>query len=251
MKNHKKDINKMALTLLMSTVFLLLSVVPVLFGAVSNEYQVQVPLVIDLSHSIAGAQFAFEYTAGLEFVSYEKSDSVSSALTTPVVVKDGHTHVGFYNTDNKYMSKEGKLDMGYLVFNRLSDNPQQVTITEIKLVQITDSGATHSEFLTPVEIKISPEKGNVSSINNSSRAAPNDTNVSSANNNSGTPNDTKITSIDDKSSVTAPNDTRDLQADKSEDPWLLRGFWIALGFLFVVVCCVGIFISTKKRVNAK
>jgi hypothetical protein len=77
-----------------------MSVVPVSFGATINEHQVNVPLVVDLSSAVVGVEFAFEYSSGRDFVSYEKSVAVSSALTTPVVVKNGQTHLGFYNVDN-------------------------------------------------------------------------------------------------------------------------------------------------------
>ena len=219
---------------LVTAVFLLLSVVSVSFGAVVDECTVQVPLVIDLSHVIAGAQFAFEYSAGLEFVSYEKSEAVFSALTTPVVVKNGYTYLGFYNVDNRYAPENGKLDMGYLVFNCLNDDSQQVTMTEIKLVQVGDDGTTRSEFLAPVEIKVSSENGvEALSVDGDDGALL---------------SGDKVSSVDDGALLSGD---KDLLVDNSEGSWLSVGFWIALVFLFVVVCCAGVFIIMKKRVNVK
>jgi hypothetical protein len=233
MKNCKKSSNKILSILLVTTIFLLMNVVPVSFGTVINECQVQVPLVIDLSHVIAGAQFTFEYSPGLEFVSYEKSTDVSSALTTPVVVKNGYTHFGFYNADNKYVPKDGKLNVGYLVFNCLNDNSQQITLTEIKLVQVIDNDTTRSEFLAPVTIKVSPE-------NNGER-----------------PLIDGVLKIDDKSSTVdiadgvLKIDDKDASVDNSGSFWLPIGFWIALVLLLVVFCSVGVFITIKKRDNIK
>ena len=219
---------------LVTAVFLLLSVVSVSFGAVVDECTVQVPLVIDLSHVIAGAQFAFEYSTGLEFVSYEKSEAVFSALTTPVVVKNGYTYLGFYNVDNRYAPENGKLDMGYLVFNCLNDDSQQVTMTEIKLVQVGDDGTTRSEFLAPVEIKVSSENGvEALSVDGDDGALL---------------SGDKVSSVDDGALLSGD---KDLLVDNSEGSWLSVGFWIALVFLFVVVCCAGVFIIMKKRVNVK
>jgi len=235
---------------LVTAVFLLLSVVSVSFGAVVDECTVQVPLVIDLSHVIAGAQFAFEYSTGLEFVSYEKSEAVFSALTTPVVVKNGYTYLGFYNVDNRYAPENGKLDMGYLVFNCLNDDSQQVTMTEIKLVQVGDDGTTRSEFLAPVEIKVSSENGvEALSVDGDDGALLSGDKVSSVDGDDGALlSGDKVSSVDDGALLSGD---KDLLVDNSEGSWLSVGFWIALVFLFVVVCCAGVFIIMKKRVNVK
>jgi len=251
MKNHKKYGNRIMSIFLVSAVFLLLSVVPVSFGATINERQVKVPLVIDVSYAIAGAQFTFEYSSGLEFVSYEKSEVVSSALTTPVVVKNGYTSVGFYNADNKYAPKDGKLDVGYLVFNCLNDDSQKVTLTEIKLVQIVDNGETRSEFLAPVEIKVLPEndvKG--SSVGDNNSASSIDAKGSSVgDNNSASSIDARDSSADDDSASLIV--AHDLLVDNSEGSGMSVGFWIALVLLVVAVCGIGVFIVMKKRVNIK
>jgi hypothetical protein len=233
MKNRKKISSKIMSILLVATVFLLMNVVPVSFGAVIDEYQVKVPLTIDLSHAIAGVQFTFEYSTGLEFVSYEKSAAVSSALTTPVVVKDGYTHFGFYNTDNKYAPTDDKLNVGYLVFNCFNDDSQQVTLTEIKLVQVIDDDTTRSEFLAPVTIKVSPENGSVAPLMDG------------------------VSLIDDKSSKVdvvdsvLVTDDEGVSVDNSGDSWLSIGFWIVLVLFIVVLCSAGVFIIIKKRVNIK
>jgi hypothetical protein len=243
---------------LVTAVFLLLTVVPASFGATLNERQVKVPLVIDLSYTIAGAQFTFEYSTGLEFVSYEKSNDVSSALTTPVVVKNGCTSVGFYNADNKYVPKDGKLDVGYLVFNCLNDVSQKVILTEIKLVQIVNNGETRSEFLAPVEIKVSPENSSggssVDGAKGSSGDSANDGSSigtkgsSEDDDNASLIGDKDSSGVDDSASLITAHD---LLADNSKDSELSVGFWIAIALLVVAVCGVGVFIVMKKRTNIK
>ncbi|MCL2643020.1 MAG: hypothetical protein FWD52_05880 [Candidatus Bathyarchaeota archaeon] len=230
-----------------------MNAVSVSLGAVNNnvDRQVQIPLVIDLSYPIAGAQFAFEYSTGLEFVSYEKSNTVSSALTTPVVVKNGRTHLGFYTADNKYVPKDGKLDMGYLVFNCLNNDPQKITLTEIKLVQITDNGATHGAFLSPVEIKISSENVlEISSVDGASSVGAKSSSVNDGD--GGTPSSSfgaKSSSVDGDGSGDGASSSgiKDLLMDNSEDSWLSVSFWVTLALLFVVACVAGVFIILKKR----
>jgi hypothetical protein len=258
MKNHKKYGNKIMSILLVTTVFLLLTVVPVSFGATINEQQVKVPLVIDLSYTIAGAQFTFEYSSGLAFVSYEKSEAVSSALTTPVVVKNGYTSAGFYNADNKYVPKDGKLDAGYLVFNCLNDDSQKVTLTEIKLVQIVNNGETRSEFLAPVEIKVSPENSSGgSSVDDAKGSSVDSTNgVSSIGAKGSSVDDGNVSSIGDKDSSVDDDGAslivaHDLLVDNSEGFGLSVGFCIAIVLLVVAVCGIGVFVILKKRTNIK
>jgi hypothetical protein len=230
MKKYKKNGNKILSFLLVAVSFLLLSVVPVSFGAVVDDCQVKVPLVIDLSSGIAGVQFAFEYSTGLEFVSYEKSDAVSSALTTPVVVKNGYTNLGFYNSDNRYVPENGKLDMGYLVFNCLNDNSQQVTLSEIKLVQVVSDGSTRSEFLAPVEIKVSPENN----LGGSSVV--------------GEPVIGEPASADDGASLISATDS---SVDNPDGFQLSGGLWVVIVLLLAVACGAGIFVTMKKRADSK
>ncbi|MCL2476720.1 hypothetical protein [Candidatus Bathycorpusculum sp.] len=258
MKNYKKNVGQVVSIVLVLAVFLSLVVVPVSFGAVLNDCQVRVPLVVDLSYVIAGAQFVFEYSAGLEFVSYEKSATVYSALTTPVVVKNGYACLGFYNADNLYVPKDGKLDVGYLVFNCLTDDPQQITLTEIKLVQIVDDGgATRNEFLAPVEIKVSSGKVlEVSSVGGgdggSGGALLVDDKVSSVGDVSDGGSggallvDDKVSSVGDVADASLGG-AQNLLRGASEGSWLPVGFWVVLVCLFVVAFGAGVFVIMKKR----
>ena len=85
------------------------------FAAFAEE--VRVPVTIALSRPIAGAQFRFHYTDGLEFLSFERSDAVQSAMMTPTVAKDGNIHIGFFGRENNFFPQNGELNAGYLVFN--------------------------------------------------------------------------------------------------------------------------------------
>ena len=51
-------------------------------AAVAAE-EIKVPVTISLDHPIAGAQFQFRHTDGLEFVSFERSEAVKAAMMTP------------------------------------------------------------------------------------------------------------------------------------------------------------------------
>jgi len=251
MKAYKKNSNKLLSFLLVSAVFLLMVIVPVSFSDAINERQVKIPLVIDLPYAIAGAEFTFTYSTGLEFVSYEKSAVVSSALVTPVVVKNGHTYLGFYNADNRYVSENGKLDMGYLVFNCLTDTPQQVVLTETKLVQVVDSDTTRSEILAPVEIKISSENNlEVSPASVSSSSGTSTTGAKTSSGGDGAPlTGAKYSAVDDDNN--APLDDRNSSVDNPKNSWLPINYWFALVLLFIVACGAGVFIIMKKRANNK
>ncbi|MCL1970355.1 MAG: hypothetical protein FWF66_02720 [Candidatus Bathyarchaeota archaeon] len=260
---HLKHYSRPLIVILLA-VFLLMSAIPVSFGAL-NEGQVRVPLVIDVSYAVAGVEFAFEYSAGLEFISYEKSAVVSSALNTPVVVKKSCTYLGFYNADNRYMPENGKLDCGYLIFKCSSDTFQVVKLTEIKLVQVIDKDTTRSTLLTPVEIKISPENNTENTtVNNNDNSGSVDGGLSSGSKNSSTSGG----SVDGGSSFGVRNQPEsskngggdgvlsvdnDSGVDGSKDSWLSASFWVAIVFLviIVVVCGVGVFVFLKKRTNPK
>jgi len=121
--------------------------------------QVRVPLVADISNSVAGAQFAFLYTDGLSFAAYEPSDAVKNGSLTPVVEKNGTTHLGFFSGFNIFAPQNGKLDMGYLVFDYTGQDRQSVTILEIELVEIVDNNTTANEFFGPITVEISREGG--------------------------------------------------------------------------------------------
>ncbi|MDR0459822.1 MAG: hypothetical protein LBH62_00030 [Nitrososphaerota archaeon] len=260
MKNHKKNGNKITSILLLMSLFLLMTTIPGSSGATTTDRQVHVPLVIDLTYAIAGAQFTFEYSTGLDFVSYEKSSDISSAITTPVVVKSGYTSVGFYNTDNQYTPKNGKLDMGYLVFNCLNNGTQKVTLTEIKLVQVTGNGETRSEFLSPVEIKVTSESSFENSSTNGSgndeSSLLNSAKGSSSNGSgnavdSSSSNDARDSSTDSDGGVSLIGADENLPVNNSENSMLSVGYWIAIIILLAVVCSASVFIVMKKRVNGK
>ena len=150
----RKSINILLIFLLSAV--LSLSAIAADIVAESGEQQVRVPLVVDLSDDIAGAQFAFSYTDGLSFADYEPSGAVESAGVTPAVEKDGVTYLGFFSGANDFAPQNGKLDMGYLVFDYTGDEPQGVTISEIKLVVLTeDNSSTKDEILGPITVSVS------------------------------------------------------------------------------------------------
>jgi len=117
--------------------------------------EVKVPVAIALQKPVAGAQFKFSHTDGLEFVSFERSDAVKSAIMTPIVAKDGYINVGFFGRENSFIPQGGALDAGYLVFNHSGAADQSVAMTEVKLVEVIDKDTTNSELITDIyEIKI-------------------------------------------------------------------------------------------------
>ena len=111
----------------------------------SSVEEVKVPVSIHTSKSIAGAEFKFSYTDQLTFVSFEKSEDIMSASLTPVVEKDGSTHLGFYTANNDYKPQLGKIEVGYLIFEYAGDINQSVTIEEVKMVEVIDKDNTNSE----------------------------------------------------------------------------------------------------------
>jgi hypothetical protein len=147
-------------SLLLSSLVVLSAVIPISITAASvtadtEAQQVQIPIVVDLSYAIAGAELAFTYSDGLEFISYQKSEALSSALTTPVVVKNGITYLGFYNTTNAYAPTNGKLNLGVLIFSCNTEDTETVTLSQIKLVTVIDRETTESRFLDPREFTVS------------------------------------------------------------------------------------------------
>ena len=112
--------------------------------------EVRVPVVIDLSHPIAGAQFEFHHSSGLEFVSFEKSATIESAMITPTATRDGNTYFGFFGADNSFAPEGGKLNVGYLVMNHSGEPSQTLTMTEVKLVEVVDQNTTTSELRTEI-----------------------------------------------------------------------------------------------------
>lgn len=108
---------------------------------------VRIPLELEVSHAIAGADFVIEYTSGLKFLSFEKSDTISTAYTTPVVEKKGKTYFGFYYGSNDFEPIDGLLDVGYLVFEHNGDPDQYMLLTEAKYVEVIDKDNTNSRIL--------------------------------------------------------------------------------------------------------
>ena len=153
----------MCVMALLST-FLLLGLASDMMTVEAGENVVKAPLVVDLSHAIAGADIAFEYSSGLTFVEYERSEAVKSALLTPVVEKNGTTHLGFYWDSNVYEPQDSKLDMGYLVFEYNGTDAQTVTLTEIKLIEVVDKDTTNSEILAAKVIRIGRAGGGMNPV---------------------------------------------------------------------------------------
>jgi hypothetical protein len=115
-------------------------------GAAGEE--VRVPISLEVPYAVAGAEFEISYTSGLTFLSFEKSEAIASAATTPVVEKNGSTYLGFYTANNDYVPVDGWLDVGYLIFLDSGEPGQSVTVTEAKYVQVIDKDTTDSEILT-------------------------------------------------------------------------------------------------------
>ena len=139
--------------------------------AMSEE--VRIPVTISLSHPIAGAQFEFRHTDGLEFVSFERSAIVQSAIMTPTVAKDGNIHIGFFGRENSFVPSGGELNAGQLVFNYSGATGQTVAMTEVKLVEVIDQDNTKSELITDIyEIQIPLSDGEGMRIGFEERSIP-------------------------------------------------------------------------------
>ena len=100
---------------------------------------VGIPVIISLSDPIAGVEFEFTYTDGLEYENFEKSAAVRSAQMSPTVVKAEKTYVGFFSMNNDFVPQLGGLNTGNLVFSlsgaagAAGASDQSVTMTEVKL----------------------------------------------------------------------------------------------------------------------
>ena len=126
-----------------------------------NAQQVRIPLTVDLSNVIAGAQIAFSHTDGLSFVEYEQSEAVKAGLLTPVVEKNDAINLGFFSGENIFAPHNGKLDMGYLIFDYVGQTDESVTVAGIELVWVIDKNNTQSEFFDPFTITVSRENSTV------------------------------------------------------------------------------------------
>ena len=127
--------------------------------AEADRRRVNVPLVLDLTDSIAGAQFSFSFTDGLSFLEYKPSEAVKSGSLTPVARRNDTVILGFYSGANNFAPRGGLLDMGHLVFENADGGKQTVTISQIKLVTVVDR-ATSSTLLGPITMMVS-EDGSV------------------------------------------------------------------------------------------
>jgi len=99
--------------------------------------EMKIPVTIALSQSIAGAEFEFTYTGGLEFNSFEKSAATQSAMLLPPAVRNGKTYVGFAAANNNFVPQGGALNAGNLVFSMTPGAAgQSATMTKVKLVRV-------------------------------------------------------------------------------------------------------------------
>jgi hypothetical protein len=110
--------------------------------------QVSIPVTISLSSAIAGAQFEFKPTAGLEFASFERSAAVMPS--TPVQAeKNGNTNVGFFTGSNSFAPTGGALNAGNLVFSWSGASGQSVTMSKVLLSRVKSGGSgTDDETIT-------------------------------------------------------------------------------------------------------
>lgn len=111
------------------------------------QEEVRVPISLQVPHAIAGAEFEISYTSGLTFTKFEKSSVIQSAMSTPVVEKNGKTYFGFFSGSNDYVPENGVLDVGFLVFAYSGEPNQSVTVTESKYVEVIDKDTTNSSIL--------------------------------------------------------------------------------------------------------
>jgi hypothetical protein len=138
----------------------ILAAIPALSPTSAAAEEIKVPVTIALTHPIAGAQFQFRHTDGLEFVSFERSEAVKAAMMTPTVARDGNIHIGFFGRDNAYIPQGGELNVGNLVFSYSGVPGQTLAMTEVKLVEVIDKDTTNSELLTDIyEIEIPLSNG--------------------------------------------------------------------------------------------
>ena len=118
---------------------------------------VKIPVLIDLTYNVGAVELSFEYTSGLEFVSYETASTLQGAMSVPAVVENGRTIVGFFGTDNKFAPQSGQLNIGNLVFKYVGNDVQTVTVLETSLTKL-DAGKTTAQTetrKTPIAITVS------------------------------------------------------------------------------------------------
>ena len=142
--------------------------------------QVRIPLVLEISESIAGAEFTIELSGGLSSLKLEKAQVIAAATLTQVVEKNGSFYCGFFGSDNNYAPTDGQLNIGYLVLD-YSGGAQTVTIRETRIVRLIDKDETASTVQRiPTIINITQSTGNTggnSGGNNGSGADGGGTNI--------------------------------------------------------------------------
>lgn len=136
---------KRVLPLLMALAILFSIAMPTVLAA---ENEIKVPISIKLPHAVAGVELEFNYSSGLTFVEWEKSDAIKAAAVTPVVERDGNTVIGIYNRDNSYApDSSGVLDLGYLVFTGTTVN-QKVVIENAEFIHVINKSTLDTRDVT-------------------------------------------------------------------------------------------------------
>ncbi len=144
---HVKEKTLSVLTVLLFAIFCFSPKVYASASELNVTKEVRVPITLEVPHAIAGAEFEIECTAGLKLISLEKSETIATAYTTPIVEKNGKTYFGFYQGSNDYEPGNGVLDIGFLVFEHSEEPGQYILVTEAKYVQVIDKDNTNSEVL--------------------------------------------------------------------------------------------------------
>jgi hypothetical protein len=144
---HVKEKTLSVLTVLLITIFCFSPNANATESEHNEPKEVRVPITLEVPHAIAGAEFEIECTAGLKLISLEKSETIATAYTTPIVEKNGKTYFGFYQESNDYEPGNGVLDIGFLVFEHSEEPGQYILVTEAKYVQVIDKDNTNSEVL--------------------------------------------------------------------------------------------------------
>ena len=144
---HVKEKTLSALTVLLFAIFCFSPNANASESEHNEPKEVRVPITLEVPHAIAGAEFEIECTAGLKLISLEKSETIATAYTTPIVEKNGKTYFGFYQGSNDYEPGNGVLDIGFLVFEHSEEPGQYILVTEAKYVQVIDKDNTNSEVL--------------------------------------------------------------------------------------------------------
>ncbi|HHY83726.1 MAG TPA: hypothetical protein GX505_13765 [Clostridiales bacterium] len=154
---HFKEKMLNILLLIFFTVFCFSQNINASTASPNEANEVRVPITLKVPYAIAGAEFEIEYTPGLKLLSFEKSETIGTAYTTPMVEKNGRTYFGFYHGSNDYAPKDGVLDIGFLVFEHSGEPDQFILVKEAKYVQVIDKDNTNSSLLTLNEkIDVSP-----------------------------------------------------------------------------------------------